>query len=195
MKYAFLLFLLSQMTYAQSPVPAVSTYQPPTFADADRLTKLTTTFPLVEKLFREQAAKNHYPGTAFGIMLDRKLVYSGAFGYTDVDKKTPATTQSLFRIASMTKSLTAMAILKLRDAGKLRLDDPAEQYIPELKSHKYLTADAPRITVRNLLTHSAGFPEDNPWGDRQLADSNADLLNLIKKRIVERQRAGGAVRV
>ena len=80
----------------------------------------------------------------------------------------------------MTKSLTAMAILKLRDEGKLRLDDPAENYIPELKAHKYLTADAPRITVRNLMTHSAGFPEDNPWGDRQLADSDADFINLIK---------------
>ena len=64
--------------------------------------------------------------------------------------------------------------------GKLRLDDPAEMYIPELKAHQYLTADAPRMTVRNLMTHSAGFPEDNPWGDRQLADSDADLINLIK---------------
>ena len=183
MKYSLFLLplLFFQLVHAQTPVPAVTTYQPPTFADADRLAKLTATFPLVEKLFREQAAKNHYPGTAFGIVLDGQLVYSGAFGYTDVAKKTPATTQSLFRIASMTKSITAMAILRLRDGGKLRLDDPADQYIPELKAHKYLTADAPRITIRNLLTHSAGFPEDNPWGDRQLADSDAELLALITK--------------
>jgi len=176
----FLFLLFPPMANAQSSVPVVTTYQPPTFADADRLAKLSATFPLVEKLFHEQAKRNHYPGTAFGIMLDGKLVYSGAFGYADMAKKTPATTQSLFRVASMTKSITAMAILKLRDSGKLRLDDPAEQYIPELKTHKYLTTDAPRITVRNLLTHSAGFPEDNPWGDRQLADSDADLLALIK---------------
>lgn len=180
--------LAVKTVYAQSPmstntsatVPSVSSYQPPVFADNDRLSKLKTAFPLVEKLFREQMERNHYPATAFGIVLDGQLVYSGAFGYTDVARKTAATSTSLFRIASMTKSLTAMAILKLRDGGKLRLDDPAEQYIAELKTHRYLTADAPRISIRNLLTHSAGFPEDNPWGDRQLADSDAELLALIK---------------
>ncbi|WP_020607265.1 serine hydrolase domain-containing protein [Spirosoma spitsbergense] len=186
MKYTYLsLFLLvassaCAQTSAVRTVPHVTNYQPPVFTDADRLKKLEAAFPIVEKLYRERAEKYHYPGTAFGIVVDGKLVYSGGFGYTDVAKKTPATAKSLFRIASMSKSITAMAILKLRDAGKLRLNDPAETYIPELKSHKYLAADAPRITVRNLMTHSAGFPEDNPWGDRQLADSDADLINLIK---------------
>jgi CubicO group peptidase (beta-lactamase class C family) len=69
--------------------------------------------------------------------------------------------------------------LQLRDAGKLRLDDAAYLYIPELKNLTYLTTDAASITIRNLLTHAAGFPEDNLWGDRQLADSDADLLKLI----------------
>ena len=113
-------------------------------------------------MYREAAEKRHFPGVAFGIVVDGKLVYSGGMGFTNVAKKIPATPKSLFRIASMSKSITSMAILKLRDEGKLRLDDPAETYIPELKNHKYLTADAPKITVRNLLTHSAGFPEDNP---------------------------------
>jgi CubicO group peptidase (beta-lactamase class C family) len=176
------LLTLSAFSQTASPptVPHVTDYQPPAFADADRLKKLEAAFPVVEKLYRERAEKYHYPGTAFGIVVDGKLVYSGGFGYTNVAKKIPATPTSLFRIASMSKSITSMAILKLRDAGKLRLDDPAETYIPELKAHKYLTADAPRITVRNLMTHSAGFPEDNPWGDRQLADSDADLINFIK---------------
>ncbi len=76
-----------------------------------------------------------------------------------------------------------MAIIKLRDEGKLNLDDPAYKYIPELKKVKYLVKDAPPITVRDLLTHSAGFPEDNPWGDRQLADTDADRINLIKQGV------------
>jgi CubicO group peptidase (beta-lactamase class C family) len=83
----------------------------------------------------------------------------------------------------MSKSFTAMAILKLRDAGKLNLDDPAYLYIPELKTLKYPTADAPHITIRHLLSHSAGFPEDNPWGDRQLADTDKDLMEFIGKQI------------
>jgi CubicO group peptidase (beta-lactamase class C family) len=81
----------------------------------------------------------------------------------------------------MSKSFTAMAILKLRDEGKLKLDDPAYLYIPEIKGIKYLTKDASPITIRNLLTHSAGFPEDNPWGDRQLANTDEQLIDLYKK--------------
>ena len=185
MKQIFPILCLIAATATAQPRTAthVTTYQPPAFSDPNRLKNIEAAFPIIEKMYQERAEKYHYPGLAFGIVVDGKLVYSGGMGYTNVAKKTPATTKSLFRIASMSKSITSMAILKLRDEGKLRLDDPAETYIPELKSHKYLTADAPRITVRNLLTHSAGFPEDNPWGDRQLADSDADLLNLIKAGI------------
>ena len=157
-------------------------YQPPSFADGERLKKIEAFFPIVEKIYKAYAEKNHFPGYAFGIVLDGKLVYSGSGGYTDFAKKNPASTRSMFRIASMSKSFTAMAILKLRDEGKLKLDDPVFKYIPEMRGQQ-LTSDAPPITVRNLLTHSAGFPEDNPWGDRQLADTDADLIALVKKGI------------
>ena len=177
--------VLSACLYGQDKlvIPNPNTaYRPPSFADADRLKKIETYFPVVEKIYKEYAEKNHFPGYAFGIMLDGKLVYSGSGGYTDIEKKIPATTKSMFRIASMSKSFTAMAIVKLRDEGKLKLDDPVYKYIPEMKGQK-LTKDAPEITVRNLLTHSAGFPEDNPWGDRQLAKTDADLIAMIKKGI------------
>ncbi|WP_202630188.1 serine hydrolase domain-containing protein [Sediminibacterium roseum] len=157
-------------------------YKAPAFTDQNRRKKVEMFFPIVEMIYREYAQKNHFPGYAFGIMLDGELVYSGSGGYIDINKKIPASTTSMFRIASMSKSFTAMAILQLRDEGKLKLDDPVYLYIPEMKGQK-LTADAPEITIRNLLTHSAGFPEDNPWGDRQLADTDADLISLIKKGI------------
>jgi CubicO group peptidase (beta-lactamase class C family) len=83
----------------------------------------------------------------------------------------------------MTKSFTAMAILKLRDEGKLSLDDPAERYVPEMAGFKYPTSDSPKITVRHLLSHSAGFPEDNPWGDQQLADTEDQLSQLLRAGI------------
>jgi CubicO group peptidase (beta-lactamase class C family) len=175
--------VLSLGVYGQNkPANPNAAYQPPSFTDAGRLQKVEAYFPVVEKIYREYAEKNHFPGYAFGIMLDGKLVYSGSGGYSDIDKKIPATTRSMFRIASMSKSFTAMAIMKLRDEGKLKLDDPVYLYIPEMKGQK-LTADAPEITVKNLMTHSAGFPEDNPWGDRQLADTDAELIALIKKGI------------
>jgi hypothetical protein len=73
--------------------------------------------------------------------------------------RTPMKTDTLFRIASMSKSFTALAILQLRDAGKLNLDDSASKYISEMKKLRYLTTDAPEITIRDLMTHGAAFRE------------------------------------
>ena len=142
--------------------------------------KLKAVYPVIDRLYKAYAKKNHWPGMTYGIVVGGQLVYTGHTGYSDLDKKIPAGPATDFRIASMTKSFVSVAILQLRDAGKLRLDDPAYLYIPELKDQRGGAADAPVITIRHLLTHSAGFPEDNPWGDRQLADSDSDLLNLVR---------------
>ncbi|MCR6719248.1 MAG: beta-lactamase family protein [Chitinophagaceae bacterium] len=160
-----------------------SSYQGGGFADTNRLEKIRQAFPLIERMYREHAQKNNIPGLAFGLVVDGKLVYAGNYGYTDIAKKTVVTSSSLFRIASMTKSFTAMAILRLRDEGKLQLDDAVEKYISAMKGQPYPTADAPLVTVRHLLTHGAGFPEDNPWGDRQLADTDKELEAFLKEGI------------
>lgn len=161
---------------------AQAQYQPPIHTDTKRAERIKATEPVISKLIATLANENHFPGYAFGIVLDGQLIYSGAGGYANIEKQIKADTRSMFRIASMSKSFTAMSILKLRDEGKLKLDDAVYNYIPELKDQA-LTKDAAPITIRDLLTHSAGFPEDNPWGDRQLADTEADLVALIKKGI------------
>ncbi len=160
-----------------------SAYQPAVFSDTGRLQKMASVFPVIDSIVRGYAALHHLPGLVYGIVANGQLVHKGALGFTDIQKKTPATPSSLFRIASMSKSFACMAILKLRDAGKLNLEDPAYAYIPELKGLKYPTLDAPHITIRHLMTHGAGFPEDNPWGDRQLADSDADLMAFIAGQV------------
>jgi CubicO group peptidase (beta-lactamase class C family) len=170
-------------TARQDAVAFDAAYKSAEFTDPSRLEKIRKVFPAIEKIYKEHAAKNHFPGIAWGVVVDEKLVYSGSDGYSDIAKKTPVTSSSLFRIASMTKSFTAMAILKLRDEGKLRLDDPAYLYVPEMKKFKYPTADSPHITVRQLMMHAAGFPEDNPWGDRQLADTNKELSRLLEDNL------------
>ena len=160
-----------------------SFYKPAVFTDAARLEKIKKAIPVIDSLYKVTAVMNHFPGLAYGIVVDGKLIHTGNYGFTDIEKKIPVTSSSLFRIASMSKSFTAMAILKLRDEGKLKLDDPAYLFIPALKKLKYATSDAPVITVRHLLTHGAGFPEDNPWGDRQLADTDKELIELIEKQV------------
>jgi len=184
LSFLFLYAAHAQPAQVKEKTPAFSksqTYQPPVFSDKDRVAKIKTAIPVVEKLYREYAEKNNFPGMAFGLIVDDQVIYSDGYGFTDLAKKTKASGKSLFRIASMSKSVTTMAILKLRDEGKLHLDDPAYLYIPELKSMPLLTADSPPITVRNLMTHTAGFPEDNPWGDRQLDTQDQELIQLIQK--------------
>jgi CubicO group peptidase (beta-lactamase class C family) len=158
-----------------------SDYKPPVFTEPDRESKLLQAIPLTDSIVKEFMRQEHLPGVAGGIVLNGKLIHSFYYGYTDLSKNTRVDSLSDFRIASMTKSFTAMAILKLRDEGKLDLDDPVSNYIPEMDSLRYLSRDARPVNIRDLLTHRAGFPEDNPYGDRQLGDTEDDLLNMIKE--------------
>jgi CubicO group peptidase (beta-lactamase class C family) len=158
---------------------ALQAQEPPAFTDPRRADRATATATAVEGMFREYAEQQRMPGFAYGIVLDGELLYSGGFGLANIEEGIPAGTETLFRIASMSKSVTALAILQLRNEGRLALDDPVAKYLPEMTELRYLTTDAPTITIRHLLTHSAGFPEDNPWGDRQLADSDGELRALI----------------
>jgi CubicO group peptidase (beta-lactamase class C family) len=145
--------------------------------------KLADAFAGVDRLFTNFTAERHVPGAAWGIIVDGRLAHVGVAGVRDVATKAPVDADTVFRIASMTKSFTAMSILKLRDEGKLSLDDPAERYAPEMAGMTYPASDAPRITIRHLLSHAEGFPEDNPWGDRQLADTDEQLSQMLRAGI------------
>src|SRR5689334_12243928 len=111
------------------------------FTDPHRAEKIASAFADVDRLFRDFVERAHVPGAAWGIIVDGELAHAGATGLRDVAAKAPVDADTVFRIASMTKSFTAISILKLRDEGKLSLDDPAERYVPELKDLKYLTSD------------------------------------------------------
>lgn len=170
MRYLILALCLAAPLHAQTVAE---------FTDPDRAEKVAATESDVDQIFRDYAERQHLPGFAYGVVVDGKLVYSAAFGTANLERQIPASTRTLFRIASMSKSITAVSILQLRDAGKLSLDDPVSKYVPEVGGLTLLATDAPEISIRHLLTHAAGFPEDNPWGDRQLADSDEELRGLI----------------
>src|SRR5499427_4220248 len=155
----------------------------PLAAQSPDRTKLPAAFAEVDRLLRGYATEVHAPGAAWGIIVDGELAHTGATGFRDVAAQAPVDADTVFRIASMTKSFTAMSILKLRDEGRLSLDDPAERYVPELAGLKYPTSDAPKITIRHLLSHAEGFPEDNPWGDRQLADTDEQMSSMLRAGI------------
>lgn len=163
------------------PGGAFSSIAPPArFADPARREKLRSAIPRIDSLVRAFAEQRRVPGWAYGVVIDGRLEHVVAGGLRQVERNAPADTATVFRIASMSKSFAALAVLQLRDEGRLSLDDPAERYVPELRGLRYATSDAPRITVRHLLTHSAGFPEDNPWGDQQLDASEEAFSAMLR---------------
>lgn len=141
---------------------------PSRFVDAERKHKLMQALPQIETLMSERMMELGIPGLAYSIVIDDEVVLAKGLGLRDIATGAPVDGDTVFRIASLTKSFTALAILKLRDAGKLSLDDPVARYVPEMGSWQPPTRDSGPITIRQLLSHTAGLPEDNPHSDRLL---------------------------
>ena len=106
-----------------------------------------------------QRVYREFPGLSIAIVHDQTVVWARGFGYADVERREPATGDTLYRIGSITKLFTAVAILILRDAGKLRLDDPLTAHLPWFEM-KGASPDAGPITLRHLLTHTSGLPRE-----------------------------------
>lgn len=123
----------------------------------------------IDASLRGAVERNDVPGVV-ALVTDRKgVIYHGAFGVADVASKRPLKEDALFRIASMTKPITALALMQLVEQGKVNLDDPAEKYLPQLKGVKVFTSFDAKSgdyqlhpaskppTVSQALTHTAGF--------------------------------------
>src|SRR5262245_6890587 len=115
---------------------------------ADRLASLAARFFAASRL----------PGLAVGVVRDGKLAWTASLGFADRATNRPVTSDTLFRICSITKSFTATAILQLRDEGRLRLDDPLVLHVPEARAIRNPFGPIEDVTIRRLLTHTAGIP-------------------------------------
>jgi CubicO group peptidase (beta-lactamase class C family) len=134
--------------------------------DRDSEVSMADRFAAVDGLAESFQRRGAQPGLAYGIVDAGRLVHAGGCGERWLGGAVPDA-GTVFRIASMTKSFTAAAVLALRDGGQLALDDPAEEFVPELRGLARPSPDSPRVSIRHLLTMTAGFPTDDPWGDRQ----------------------------
>ncbi|MFM7599420.1 MAG: serine hydrolase domain-containing protein [Actinomycetota bacterium] len=131
---------------------------------------------LTDLRLRAAREENDVPAIAYGLVLGGTLVHSGSVG---AEAARMPTAQTPFRIASMTKSFTATTVLILRDRGVLALDDRLERWL-SWASTIGLPSAAPPLTIRHLLTMTAGFPTDDPWGDRQESLPLADFDRLVE---------------
>jgi CubicO group peptidase (beta-lactamase class C family) len=136
-------------------------------------------FARADRLARAFAGRDGQPGLAYGILARGRLVHSGGLGERWLGGPAPDA-GTVFRIASMTKSFTAATVVGLRDEGALRLDDLAQDYVPELRDLRLPSTDSPRPTIRHLLTMTAGFPTDDAWGDRQQGLDPAAFAALLR---------------
>ncbi len=118
-------------------------------------------------LFEKGAREAGIVGASVLLLHDNAIVDAAHFGLADREKGTPAGDRTIYHWASITKTLTGIAIMQLRDRGLLRLDDPVITYVPELRRVRNPFGDMSGVTLRHLLTHSAGFRGATwPWRDK-----------------------------
>lgn len=123
----------------------------------------------IDDLIHEYISANYIPGAVVLVARNGKIVYHKAYGVSDIEKKTPLKKDDIFRIASQSKAITALAVMMLYEEGKFLLDDPVSNYLREFNNPQVVTAFNPQdssyvtepakseITIRHLLTHSSGI--------------------------------------
>jgi CubicO group peptidase (beta-lactamase class C family) len=177
---AFVAAVVSVAALAEEPTP-ISHPEELGFA-ADRLERVT-------RAFQSYVDSGQIPGAVVLIARKHKIAYFQAFGYRDREQKIPMTTDSIFRIASMTKPIVSVGALTLAEEGKLDLVAPVSQYLPEFKDLKVsveqvdmatgkketvLQPEVRPMTVQDLLRHTAGLVYPPPIGNGPVSDAYRD---------------------
>ena len=130
---------------------------------------------LLDTWIQAQLEHGGLPGLVIGIVHDQEPVWVKAYGHASLDPPVPMSEDSIFRIASHSKLFTAITVMRARDAGKLRLDDPVTEYLPwfDIRNRH---PEARPVTVRHLLTHTAGLPRESihpAWTDFEFPEVEA----------------------
>ena len=142
---------------------------------------------VIEELLTDDINNNKIPGAVVLVGNEKGIVYKKAFGIKNPLTNEKYNTDDIFRIASMTKAITSVAVLKLWEDGKINLDDPIEKYIPEFKDAEILETfnekdssytskpSTKKITIRQLLTHTSGIGYD-------FIDGNPSIKAIFHKK-------------
>ena len=122
--------------------------------------------------------EHRLPGAAVGVVHEGELVWSKGIGSADLRTKRRSTPKTLYRIASITKTFTATAIMQLRDAGKLDLDDRAVEYLPELRA---ASGSLEQLTIRRMLSHESGLQSEPPGTDWTRVEYESDPAQTLAR--------------
>jgi CubicO group peptidase (beta-lactamase class C family) len=148
--------------------------------------EVSSAIQVFDAWIQSTAAEREQPGLSIGIVYDQNLIWAKGYGFANLEKKIPATPQTAYRIASISKLFTSTAIMQLRDAGKLQLDDPVAKHLDWFRP-KNRYPDAPPITIRNLITHTSGLPRESAgtyWNDMTFPTREAMMRALAEQETV-----------
>jgi CubicO group peptidase (beta-lactamase class C family) len=132
----------------------------------------------LHEVFARWARQTRAPGLAWGLVRDGALIASGGVGTLRVGADVPPDADSVFRIASMTKSFTGAALMRLVARGRVRLDEPVAALLPEIAHWRGATADGPPLTLRHLVSQESGLPTDDAWADRHM-DLSREAMDAL----------------
>lgn len=129
----------------------------------------------IDDYVQMEMARRKIPGVAIAIIKEDRLVKQAVYGLASLELAVPVTPATKFQLASMSKEFTAVAVLKLKEEGKLRLDDPVGKFLPDLPQAWH------RVTIRHALSHTSGLPDvyDDDLNLVPLAGSWADLVSVL----------------
>ena len=125
-------------------------------------------WPPVERVFHQQVQSAGIVGSGLLVVRDGRVAATAFEGYQDLDSKRPVDAETIYHWASITKTFTGIAIMQLRDRGRLALDDPIVKYVPEFRQIHNPFGDPSQVTIRHMMTHSSGLRAPTwPWGGDQ----------------------------
>jgi CubicO group peptidase (beta-lactamase class C family) len=137
--------------------------------------------PAVCEAMRKAIDDREIAGAVTLVATPEGIIHLDAAGQADIAAETPMRPDTIFWIASMTKPVTAAAVMMLQDEGKLSVDDPVEKHIPEFAQLKTKEGKPARVTIRHLLTHTSGMGEISPEEAREITD----LAGLIPRYVAK----------
>ncbi len=200
------IFISISLIYLLSHLQPLHAQQSFTFAKTPEEVGFSTEkLKNLDKHFQSVVEEGVAPNILTFVAKKGKIVHNKAFGFSNLEKKTPLKKDDIFRIASQTKLLTTIGLLMLFEEGKFFLDEPISKYIPAFKNpkvlesfdskqlHHYVVRPAKsEITIRQLLSHSAGIPYEHPLQDLPefkvpyYCSTEGDVLKDVVNKIAAR---------
>ena len=138
----------------------------------------------LEASIQEKAETNNVPGLSVAVAKDDRVVWERGFGFADLATSTPATSSTSYLWFSMTKIVTATAVMRLAEGGKLDLDAPVTNYFPDFS----IVSQPVQVSVRHLLSHSSGLADPLPIRWVRPAGTPAPDRRAFVKRLLARHR-------